>query len=120
MVSPNDIIHDPIDSGRCVAYIVMFTSSYLVLHLIIGHLARKEFNPYSSRPFQVTILAILGFIILCFTSPALAKEYEIYCLYTIAGYLLVNSLLVFRSTVKQMETHLGIKAFSITPKVKAN
>lgn len=64
MISPNDMVHDKVDSGRCIGYIVMFASSYLVLHLIIGHLAHKEFNPYSYGPFRITLMLILGFMIL--------------------------------------------------------
>lgn len=62
-LSPNDMVNDPVDGGRSIAYIIMFTSSYLVLHLILGHLAEKEFEPYKTIPFLVTLIALFSYVV---------------------------------------------------------
>jgi ethanolaminephosphotransferase len=38
IISPNDVVHDFDQGGRCILYVIMFGSSYLTIHLIVGHL----------------------------------------------------------------------------------
>lgn len=40
IISPNDLMHDETEGGRCIMYILLFGNSYLVLHLMIGHLCK--------------------------------------------------------------------------------
>lgn len=61
---------------------------------------------------------MISLLISLLVAPESFKVFEIYALYSIAAYLLICSLLVFMSIIRQMEDHLGIKAFSITPKQK--
>lgn len=101
-------------------YVLVFGNSLLVLHLLIGHLCKKEFQPYKIKPFIISIVAILGLIAFIVFDKECAKTYELYIHYALAIYLLTSSLITFASIVRQMEKHLGIKAFSITPKIKKN
>ena len=117
-VSPNDIVHDPTNGGRSIIYIVIFGSSYLVLHLILGHLADKEFYPYKTIPFLITLFMMISAIFACVITPEKVSSYENLIWYSIAAYLLANSLVIFISIIRQMEDHFKIKAFSITPKDK--
>lgn len=53
IVSPNQYIYDRVECGRAYGYIIMFASSFLVMHLLIGHLAKRDFKPFSYLPFRV-------------------------------------------------------------------
>ncbi|CAI2369731.1 unnamed protein product [Moneuplotes crassus] len=117
-VSPNDIIHHPIEGGRSIIYIIIFGSSYLVLHLMFGHLANKEFYPYSTPPFVISIFSIVGGIVASIFCPEIFGTYEFYFWYIIAAYLLINSLTCFCSIIVSMENCFGIKAFKVKPKEK--
>jgi predicted membrane chloride channel (bestrophin family) len=97
---------------------VMFGSSYLVLHLLIGHLANKEFRPYQTVPFVLTLVMMFFALFFCIVFPEGFMHYELIVWYSIALYLLINSLVTFAAIVRQMESHFGIKAFDITDKVK--
>mmetsp|Transcript_20951 Transcript_20951/g.23318 ORF Transcript_20951/g.23318 Transcript_20951/m.23318 type:complete len:229 (+) Transcript_20951:497-1183(+) len=118
LVSPNNVLYDPSEGGRSLIYIVIFTSSYLVLHLIFGHLCDKEFLPYSTPPFLITLFTFVTAILGCVIIPEVIAPYEYYIWYTIAVYMLINSLISFNFIIKQMEEHFNIKAFDITDKVK--
>jgi hypothetical protein len=117
-VSPNDIVYNPTDGPRSICYIIIFGSAYIVLHLITGHLCNKEFYPYSTAPFVITLTCLVISILTCIFAPQAIMPYEWYIYYSIAAYLVINCLLVFRSIVKQMETHFGIKTFDIRAQLK--
>lgn len=102
---------------RPLVYMVVFSSSYLVLHLIIGHLADKEFRPYSSIPFLFALAMMISCVV--FHKSALLQDNAGCVFYGIALYLLANSLISFMSIITQMENLLGIKAFSVKRKEKA-
>lgn len=120
VVSPNDVIHNSYEGGRCIIYIIIFGSSYLVLHLMFGHLADKEFYPYSTPPFVVSLLLLIGGIVASVVNPEVFKVYEYYYWYLIAAYLLANSLVCFWSIICSMEDCFGIRAFVVKPKEKEN
>lgn len=101
---------------RPLLYMLIFSSSYLVLHLILGHLTHKEFSPYSTIPFLFVLAMMISCIVL---HKSVFLQTNACCVfYGIALYLLANSLVCFTSIIKQMEGLLGIKAFSVKRKTK--